>query len=119
MNSHFKQPCGPSPSNGSKKTSATSSPIKFYIRKNRRKSRVNNQTPSNCGSERTDPFHIGIMAGIKDGLSKFKKTQKSDESILSFDPTGSQLLFHNEVKSRRLDENGNIHFLVSWQPSGM
>lgn len=118
VNSHFKPPCIPSSQTNSKKNSETT-PIKFYIRKNRRKTKSLVTPASNC---RLDPFDIGIMAGIKDGLSKIKKKPKGQRrklSELNFDSSGNCVIFHSQVNSRRLDENGNIHYLISWFPLGM
>jgi len=73
-------------------------------------------------SNSADPFNIGIMAGIKDGLAKIKKKPKGQRKKLSeinFDSTGNCLIFHSKVNSRKLDENGNIHYLISWFPVGM
>jgi len=118
VNSHFKHPCVPSNQSTSKKNLETT-PIKFYIRKNRRKTKTLVTPVSNSG---TDPFNIGIMAGIKDGLSKIKKKPKGQRKKLSemnFDSSGNCLIFHSQVNSRKLDENGNIHYLISWFPLGM
>ena len=118
VNSHFKHPCVPSNQSSSKKNVETT-PIKFYIRKNRRKNKALVTPVSNIGM---DPFDIGIMAGIKDGLSKIKKKPKGQRKKLSeinFDSTGNCVIFHSQVNSRKLDENGNIHYLISWFPLGM
>jgi len=117
VNSHFKHPCGPAAQATSKKNLETT-PIKFYIRKNRRKTRTLVTPVSNSA----DPFNIGIMAGIKDGLAKIKKKprgQRKKLSEMNFDSTGNCLIFHSKVNSRKLDENGNIHYLISWFPVGM
>eukprot|EP00090_Calanus_glacialis_P026583 TRINITY_DN41821_c0_g1_i1.p1 TRINITY_DN41821_c0_g1~~TRINITY_DN41821_c0_g1_i1.p1 ORF type:complete len:769 (+),score=117.36 TRINITY_DN41821_c0_g1_i1:311-2617(+) len=118
VNSHFKHPCVPSNQSSAKKNVETT-PIKFYIRKNRRKNKAAVTQVSNIGM---DPFDIGIMAGIKDGLSKIKKKPKGQRKKLSeinFDSSGNCVIFHSQVNSRKLDENGNIHYLISWFPLGM
>ena len=101
----------------------SSSPIKFYIRKNRRKLRSGSKAEGGSqgkAADKNDLFHLGIMAGIKDGLSRFTKTPSRSQDVpLTFASCGSELVFHSEVKSRKLDENGNVHYLVSWLPAGM
>ena len=65
------------------------------------------------------------MAGIKDGLSRISTGQGGGEAAapqqqqITFDQTGNEIIFHQKIKSRKLDENGNIHYLVSWLPEGM
>ena len=63
------------------------------------------------------------MAGIKDGLSRISTGQEgpggSKQQQITFDQTGNEIIFHQKIKSRKLDENGNIHYLVSWVPEGM
>lgn len=130
VNSHFKNPCGTSQQTkpiNTRKNSITTSPIKFYIRKNRRKVRSgvtgggSGSGSKEVGLGHPDLFHIGIMAGIKDGLSRFNPGLCSTEcdQKLEFDSSRSQLVFRTKVKSRKLDENGNVHYLVSWLPAGM
>jgi len=118
VNSHFKPPCVPSNQSSSKKNLETT-PIKFYIRKNRRKNKSLATPVSNSGM---DLFDVGIMAGIKDGLSKIKKKprgQRRKRSELNFDSSGNFVIFHSQINSRKLDENGNVHYLISWFPLGM
>ena len=128
VNSHFKNPCGTSQQTkpiNTRKNSITTSPIKFYIRKNRRKVRSGVSSGGGGGGSvglgHPDLFHIGIMAGIKDGLSRFNSGLSSTQcdQNFEFDSSRSQMVFRTRVKSRKLDENGNIHYLVSWLPSGM
>jgi len=125
VNSHFKTPGGSSTTsnnnNNTKKQSNSnnSSPVKFYIRKTRRKlrsgvSHVNHLKMSE------DTFHLGIMAGIKDGLSRISHSSHNSDNVpFIFDNCGADLVFRSEVKSRKLDENGNIQYLVKWLPEGM
>ena len=125
VNSHFKTPGGSSTTsnnnNNTKKQSNgnNSSPVKFYIRKTRRKlrsgvSHVNHLKMSE------DTFHLGIMAGIKDGLSRISHSSHNSDNVpFIFDNCGADLVFRSEVKSRKLDENGNIQYLVTWLPEGM
>lgn len=132
VNSHFKNPTGTgtagSPSGPSqKRQSAPSSPLKFYIRKNRRKTlrSSRDQAEASVPASGPDLFHIGIMAGIKDGLSRFSSASNRSSSL---SPSSLDLVFTNggelvfrpgSVKSRKLDEDGNIQYLVSWHPGGM
>ena len=132
VNSHFKNPTGSgtagSPSGPSqKRQSAPSSPLKFYIRKNRRKTlrSSRDQAEASVPASGPDLFHIGIMAGIKDGLSRFSSASNRSSSL---SPSSLDLVFTNggelvfrpgSVKSRKLDEDGNIQYLVSWHPGGM
>ena len=112
VNSHFKNPSCP-PANSQPRKSGPASPIKFYIRKNRRKLK-----PTVCHqSSRPELFHIGIMAGIKDGLSRISSGPVPKE--ITFDQTGNEIIFQQRIKSRKLDEDGNIKYLVCWQPEGM
>ena len=111
VNSHFKNPC-PS-TNSQPRKGAAASPIKFYIRKNRRKIK-----PAEVrNSSKPELFHIGIMAGIKDGLSRISGGPNPQQ--ITLDQTGSEIIFHHRIKSRKLDENGNIQYLVTWLPEGM
>lgn len=131
VNSHFKNPTGTgtgSPSGPSqRRQSAPSSPLKFYIRKNRRKTlrSSRDQAEASVPASGPDLFHTGIMAGIKDGLSRFSPVSNRSSSL---SPSSLDLVFTNggelvfrpgSVKSRKLDEDGNIHYLVSWHPGGM
>ena len=96
VNSHFKHPCVPSNQSSAKKNVETT-PIKFYIRKNRRKNKAAVTQVSNIGM---DPFDIGIMAGIKDGLSKIKNKPKGQRKKLremNFDSSGNCVIFHSQV----------------------
>ena len=135
VNSHFKNPSSPS-TNSQPRKSATASPIKFYIRKNRRKIKPT----VGRHSSKPELFHIGIMAGIKEknvkskfceliykimqslywyclGLSRISSGPRNKE--ITFDQTGNEIIFHHRIKSRKLDEDGNIQYLVSWLPDGM
>ena len=127
VNSHFKNPPGTvasSPS-GQRRQSAPSSPIKFYIRKNRRKTlrSSRDQAEASVPASGPDLFHVGIMAGIKDGLSRFSSAKKSSSSSTSLDlvlTNGGELVFKpGSIKSRKLDGDGNVQYLVSWSPGGM
>lgn len=116
VNSHFKNPSSPS-TNSQPRKSTTASPIKFYIRKNRRKIKPT----VGRHSSKPELFHIGIMAGIKEknvkSLSRISSGPKHKE--ITFDQTGNEIIFHHRIKSRKLDEDGNIQYLVSWLPDGM
>jgi len=57
------------------------------------------------------------MAGIKDGLSRISSGPVPKE--ITFDQTGNEIIFQQRIKSRKLDEDGNIKYLVCWQPEGM
>ena len=65
------------------------------------------------------------MAGIKDGLSRLSSPgdRSSSSSSASLDlvfSNGGELVFRpGSIKSRRLDEDGNIEYLVAWSPRGM
>ena len=125
VNSHFKTPGGSSTTsnnnNNTKKQSNSnnSSPVKFYIRKTRRKLR-SGVSHVNHVKISEDTFHLGIMAGIKDGLSRISHSSHCSDNVpFIFDNSGADLVFRSEVKSRKLDENGNIQYLVTWLPEGM
>ena len=131
VNSHFKNPPGTvasSPS-GQRRQSAPSSPIKFYIRKNRRKTlrSSRDQAEASVPASGPDLFHVGIMAGIKDGLSRFSSAKRSSSSSSSSSASldlvltnGGELVFKpGSIKSRKLDGDGNVQYLVSWSPGGM
>ena len=131
VNSHFKNPTGTATSSPSgpsqRRQSAPSSPLKFYIRKNRRKTlrSSRDQAEASVPASGPDLFHVGIMAGIKDGLSRFSSPgdRSSSSTSASLDlvfTNGGELVFRpGSIKSRRLDEDGNIEYLVAWSPGGM
>ena len=63
------------------------------------------------------------MAGVKDGLARLKPPVKGDwkpeEERVRFDRTGQAVVLRSKVNSRRLEESGDIHYLISWLPQGM
>ena len=63
------------------------------------------------------------MAGVKDGLARLKPPGKGEwkpeEESVRFDRTGQAVLLRSKVTSRRLEESGDIHYLISWLPQGM
>merc|ERR1719242_1827889 len=44
---------------------------------------------------------------------------KPEEESVRFDRTGQAVLLRSKVNSRRLEESGDIHYLISWLPQGM
>lgn len=120
VNSHFKPPCGP-PHPPSTKKSADSNPVKYYVRKSRRKTRTLGTGQPAHG---LDLFDIGIMAGIKESLSRIKKKSKIQRkkkilNEINFDSCGNSVILNGHVTSRKQDENGTVHYLVSWLPQGL
>ena len=63
------------------------------------------------------------MAGVKDGLARLKPPVKGgwkpEEESVRFDRTGQAVVLRSKVTSRRLEESGDIHYLISWLPQGM
>lgn len=116
VNSHFKPPQTPA-GQSARRTLDSSTPIKFYIRKTRRKNRTR-PTPL---INNIDLFDVGTMAGIKDGLSKVKRRSRAcrHPDQIKFDGSGSSIVLTSKVLGRRLDAHGNINFLVEWHPLGM
>ena len=115
VNSHFKPPCVPRGAESPTKTAA-------LHRKTRRKLSLR----SNVTSHNTkDLFHVGVMAGVKDGLARLKPPVKGswkseeEEERVRFDRTGQAVVLRSKVTSRRLEESGDIHYLISWLPQGM
>jgi len=115
VNSHFKPPCVPRGGESPTKTAA-------LHRKTRRKLSLR----SNVTSHNTkDLFHVGVMAGVKDGLARLKPPVKGswkseeEEERVRFDRTGQAVVLRSKVTSRRLEESGDIHYLISWLPQGM
>lgn len=119
VNSHFKPPCTPSQASirrGGESPSKTTA----LQRKTRRKlSLRSNATTNNT----KDLFHVGVMAGVKDGLARLKPPIKGgwkpEEESVRFDRTGQAVVLRSKVTSRRLEESGDIHYLISWLPQGM
>jgi len=127
VNGHFKQPpsvphLSGGGGQGGKKNPDT--PVKkFCVRKNRRKCSSSATVPQHFGAKK-DLFDIGVMAGVKDGLSRLKPREIGEEDAeeddqWSFDRSGQSLVLHSAVRSRRLDASGNIHYLISWSPQGV
>ena len=116
VNSHFKNPAGGGTAGGpsgqqpgqGKQRPAPASPVKFYVRKTRRRQLGGRDTASLGTPAGPDLFHVGIMAGIRGGLARLPAVS-----------SGGQVEVSGEVKSRKLDEDGNIHYLVSWSPPGV
>ena len=98
MNKHFKppntgnSPGGPRRGAGGATPDATT-PIKFYIRKTRRKSR--HRTCLLKAGNSIDLFDIGVMAGVKDALSKIKRRKDfARNTSRDFEPNmGKELVF--------------------------
>ncbi len=131
VNSHFKPPTtnsspgGPRRGGGGGNTPDATTPIKFYIRKTRRKSR-SRRLVRNVNA--IDLFDIGVMAGVKDALSKIKRRKDyarlcndskaigyengdaKKKSIaksgdLIFDRTGTMLVLQAKIICRKLVKN--------------
>jgi hypothetical protein len=123
VNSHFKPPQNPPGdhhrrSGGPAATTAT--PLRFLVRKSRRKA------PAAAARQRSadalvDPFHVGVMAGVRDALARVKRRPRNARcpADINFDGSGTGVIFYSRVMGRRLDENGNLHYLISWLPAGM
>jgi len=119
VNSHFKPPCTPSQA-GIRRGGESPSKATSLQRKTRRKlSLRSNATTNNT----KDLFHVGVMAGVKDGLARLKPLVKGEwkpeEESVRFDRTGQAIVLRSKVTSRRLEESGDIHYLISWLPEGM
>ena len=95
--------------------------VKYYVRKSRRKTRTLGTGQPAHG---LDLFDIGIMAGIKESLSRIKKKSKIQRkkkilNEINFDSCGNSVILNGHVTSRKQDENGTVHYLVSWLPQGL
>ena len=131
VNSHFKPPAtptGPANRRGGNSTPDSTTPIKFYIRKTRRKHRssaaAKRATPAAFNA--ADTFDVGTMAGVKDGLSKIKRkssrrSEAADSELddIGFDGTGTAVVLWSRVLGRRLEEDGTVSLLVTWHPPSM
>ena len=125
VNSHFKNPAGGGSAGGpggqqpgqGKQRPAPASPVKFYVRKTRRRQQgAGGRDTASLGTPAgPDLFHVGIMAGIRGGLARLSCPGAAAPAV----STGGQVEVSGEVKSRKLDEDGNIHYLVSWSPPGV
>ena len=125
VNSHFKNPAGGGTAGGpggqqpgpGKQRPAPASPVKFYVRKTRRRQLgAGGRDTASLGTPAgPDLFHVGIMAGIRGGLARLSCPGAETPALSS----GGQVEVSGEVKSRKLDEDGNIHYLVSWSPPGV
>ena len=70
----------------------------------------------------TDIFDMGVMAGVKDGLARLKPTGPVHwprTEGFTFDRQGQSVVVHSKITTRRLEQSGNIHYLISWFPQGM
>ena len=122
VNSHFKPPSAPV-GLSSRRATPDSTPIKFYIRKTRRKHRTASRRSTPAAVNSADTFDVGTMAGVKDGLSKIKRksrgTAESQLDDIGFDGTGTAVVLWSRVLGRRLEADGAVSLLVHWHPPGM
>jgi hypothetical protein len=124
VNSHFKPPQNPPGdhhrrSGGPAATTAT--PLRFLVRKSRRKAPAAAAARQRSADAVVDPFHVGVMAGVRDALARVKRRPRNARcpADINFDGSGTGVIFYSRVMGRRLDENGNLHYLISWLPAGM
>ena len=121
VNSHFKPPCTPGPG-APRRGGGDTSPCKTAVRKNRRKLSLRGGSGASNGPNRSgDLFHIGVMAGVREGLARLKpaeRRQVAGEQV-TFDRSGQAVLLTSRVVSRRLEESGEVNYLISWSPQGM
>jgi hypothetical protein len=128
VNSHFKPPQNPpgAPPHSHRRSGGspadTSAPLRFLVRKTRRKQPSLAAAAQRCIADGlVDPFHVGVMAGVRDALARVKRRPRHARSphAINFDGSGTAVIFYSRVLGRRLDENGNLHYLISWLPAGM
>ena len=128
VNSHFKPPQNPLASHHhhhhhrrSGGPVDTATPLRFLVRKTRRKAPTAAAAGLRLADSLVDPFHVGVMAGVRDALSRVKRRPRQTRcpSAINFDGSGTAVIFYSRVMGRRLDENGNLHYLISWLPAGM